>query len=251
MSAAEPTFYFARVLLTFPPSLPPFYKVLLACRRTGDAEGMYQALRVLRSKGWGLRAERGLYQAALTACYCEGDDEMGRGLRYVCPPFFPPSLLSSCVSLLCPSVPYPSSGTHNASFPPFPPSLLSPLFLKRGSLPVARDGGRRGRRGGGARCQVGSAHQQEGGSEGGRGGGRRGGRDDEEDDQEADEGGGRGDGCCALFFFYPRRRGGRGRRRDGAGGCGDLRTKDADVRRGVRKKEGGMFDWGVYCARVR
>ncbi|GAB5037707.1 Hypothetical protein NocV09_09900080 [Nannochloropsis oceanica] len=42
---------------------------------------MYQTLRVMRNKGWGLRAERGLYQAALTACFCEGDDEMGRGLR--------------------------------------------------------------------------------------------------------------------------------------------------------------------------
>ncbi|EWM23791.1 hypothetical protein Naga_100812g2 [Nannochloropsis gaditana] len=42
---------------------------------------MYQTLRVLRTKGWKLRGEKGLYQAALTACYCEGDDEMGRGLR--------------------------------------------------------------------------------------------------------------------------------------------------------------------------
>ena len=40
-----------------------------------------QALRIMRSKGWGLRPERGLYQAALTACYCEGDEEMGKGLR--------------------------------------------------------------------------------------------------------------------------------------------------------------------------
>lgn len=63
------------------PSVSVLTQVLLACRRTMDAGGVYQALRLLRSKGWHLRAERGLYQAALTACYCEGDEEMGRGLR--------------------------------------------------------------------------------------------------------------------------------------------------------------------------
>lgn len=63
------------------PSASALTQVLLACRRNMDATGMYQALRIMRSKGWGLRPERGLYQAALTACYCEGDDEMGRGLR--------------------------------------------------------------------------------------------------------------------------------------------------------------------------
>ena len=67
--------------LRSPPSHPALFQVLLACRRRGDAEGMYQTLRVLRTKGWKLRGEKGLYQAALTACYCEGDDEMGRGLR--------------------------------------------------------------------------------------------------------------------------------------------------------------------------
>ncbi len=75
---------------------------------------MYQALRVMRNKGWGLRAERGLYQAALTACFCEGDDEMGRGLRYVgssflLPPCLPPPLppfvftCSSCPPLFPPA----------------------------------------------------------------------------------------------------------------------------------------------------
>lgn len=63
------------------PSPGALTQVLLACRRTMDAGGVYQALRLLRSKGWHLRPERGLYQAALTACYCEGDEEMGRGLR--------------------------------------------------------------------------------------------------------------------------------------------------------------------------
>jgi pentatricopeptide repeat protein len=63
------------------PSASVLTQVLLACRRTMDAGGVYQALRLLRSKGWNLRPERGLYQAALTACYCEGDEEMGRGLR--------------------------------------------------------------------------------------------------------------------------------------------------------------------------
>jgi hypothetical protein len=67
--------------LRSPPLHPSLSQVLLACRRRGDAEGMYQTLRVLRTKGWKLRGEKGLYQAALTACYCEGDDEMGRGLR--------------------------------------------------------------------------------------------------------------------------------------------------------------------------
>jgi pentatricopeptide repeat protein len=63
------------------PTASALTQVLLACRRTMDAGGVYQALRLLRSKGWHLRPERGLYQAALTACYCEGDEEMGRGLR--------------------------------------------------------------------------------------------------------------------------------------------------------------------------
>lgn len=97
------------------PSASALTQVLMACRRNMDATGMYQvsewsgnlgdgdgdprsklfspvyviylapppsqALRIMRAKGWGLRPERGLYQAALTACYCEGDEEMGRGLR--------------------------------------------------------------------------------------------------------------------------------------------------------------------------